>query len=79
MVPVHWLNSAAGAPLCRDLRSDVCDCGGAEERVPACAAVVAELRTPVVLVLTAFAAAAAVAGGIVAVHASFARCGGKRV
>ena len=69
--------AAAGSSerTCLDLRTNVCDCGGAADELPACAAVVAELRMPPVVVLAMFGAAAVVTGGIVAAHMSFARCG----
>jgi hypothetical protein len=63
------------ARVCRDFRTDVCDCEGADTAVASCATVVAEVRTPAVLIFAAFGAALVVAGGVVAAQLSFARCG----
>ena len=54
----------AARAACRDWRTDVCDCAGAEESIPSCAAVVTEVRaTPLLRSLEAIHLAAAQRAG----------------
>ena len=69
-------SSASPAGTCADLRASVCDCDGADvAALPACHAVVDELRRPVLVAAAAFLAAAAVVGLVVAVDLSWRRSG----
>lgn len=68
--------STASTGTCTDLRASVCDCDGADvAALPACHAVVDELRRPVLVAGAAFLAAAAVVGLVVAVDLSWRRSG----
>lgn len=69
------------ARMCRDFRTDACDCEGAdkgERALPACALVAAQVRTPIAVIATAFGAAAAVVSAILLAQAQYMRCAGKR-
>lgn len=69
------------ARMCRDFRTDACDCEGADKgdrALPACAIVAAEVRTPLAVIVTAFGAAAAVVSAVLLAQAQYMRCAGKR-
>lgn len=69
------------ARMCRDFRTDACDCEGAdkgERALPACAVVAAQVRTPIAVVATALGAAAAVVSAVLLAQAQYMRCLGKR-